>query len=157
MANDSGFISKLEQWFVDTLAALTYNSAKVFITAAVWSHQVGPFSGGMEAFTRFQPFAFVSRGDVDSAREGDYDLRQVVDIIILIGVESVADGIARYGDADHLGTNKIRDLVIAAFDKKHPGATIACDEIYYVGEMEVLDMPRRHALEMRFEANFMTV
>ena len=156
MANDGSLISQLEQWMADILAALIFNNKKVFKTAEVWKHQIAATQSGMQAFTRYQPFAFVSRRDVDSAREGGYDLRQVLEFAVLIGVESKAKGIARYGDSRHLGTSKIRDLVIAAFEKKHPGGELTCDEFYYTGEIEVFDAPKLHAVQMHFETSQLT-
>ena len=156
MANDGGLIAKLEQWLADTLAALTNNDKKVFNTAEVWKHQIAATKSGMEAFPRYEPFAFVSYQSDDAAREGDYDLRQVIEFAILIGVESKSDGVARFGDADHLGTSKIRDLVIAALDRKHPGDDLTCDEFYYTGGIEVFDSPKRHAIQMNFETSQLT-
>ena len=158
MANDGGLIAEIEQSMADTLKALTYGDgdALVFKTAEVWRHQIAATAGGAESFARFVPFAFVSYQSADAAREGDYDLRQVLEFAILIGVESTTDGLARTGDATHLGTSKIRDLVIAAFDRSCPGGDLDCDEFYYTGEMEVFDMPRRHAIEMHFECSQMT-
>lgn len=158
MANDSGLMAKLEQWFVDTLAALTDDNGKpVFKTAKVWKHQISATEGGMKAFKRYEPFAFVSYQSADAAREGGYDLRQILEFAVLIGVESKADGVARFGDANNLGTSKIRDLVIAALDRKHPGGTLNCDEIYYTGEIEIFDSPKRHAIQMNFEVSQLTV
>jgi hypothetical protein len=151
MANDGGKIALLEQWIADTLAALQNNSKDVFKTADVWKHQL---TSGAESFSKYQPFAFVSYWPMDAAREGDYDLRQVFRFSILIGLESKEDGVARIGDANHLGASKIRDLVIAAFDKVHPGGSFTCDEFYYIGETELVDSPKRYALEMHFQTNW---
>jgi len=156
MANDGSLISQLEQWMVDTLAALTFNDKNVFKTAEVWEHQIAATQSGMQAFTRYQPFVFVSRRDVDTAREGGYDLRQVLEFAVLIGVESKSKGVARHGDSRHLGTSKIRDLVIAAFEKKHPAGELTCDEFYYTGEVEVFEAPKLHAVQMHFETSQLT-
>jgi hypothetical protein len=156
MANDGSLISQIEQWMADTLAALTFNNKDVFRTAQVWKHQIAATQSGMQAFTRHQPFAFVSRRDVDSAREGGYDLRQVLEFAVLIGVESKSKGVARFGDSRHLGTSKIRDLVITCFEKKHPGGSLTCDEFYYTGEIEVFDGPKLHAVQMHFETSQLT-
>lgn len=156
MANDGGMMAKIEQWMADTLAALQSGGADVFNTAEVWKHQVGAGKGGMEAFIRYSPFAFVSYSDTDTAREGDNDLRQVLEFRILIGVTSRSAGRARFGDSGKLGTSKIRDLVIAVFDKVHPGGGLTCDEFYYTGDIEVLDAPKKHAIEMKFETSYMT-
>ena len=75
----------------------------------------------------------------------------------MIGVESKADGVARFGDANHLGTSKIRDLVITLFDRVHPGGTFNCDDFYYTGDVEVVDAPKRHAIQMTFETSQLTV
>lgn len=157
MPNDGGLIAILEQWFADQLAALELEGEAVFKTADVWHHQVAATSGGMEAFERYSPFAFVGYKSADAAREGDYDLRQVLEFAILIGVKSKEPGVARFGDANHLGTSKLRDLVIALFDRKHPGEGFGCDDIYYTGDMEVFDAPDRHAIEMTFETSFLTL
>ncbi len=157
MANDGGLMAQLEQWFADTLAALTNGGNAVFKTAEVWKHQIAASKGGIEAFGRYEPFAFVSYQSADGAREGDYDLRQVLGFAILIGVESRSVGVARFGNSNNLGTSKIRDLVIAAFDKQHPGGGLACDDIYYTGEIEVFDSPKRHCIQMNFETSYLTV
>lgn len=157
MANDGGLIAKLEQWMVDTLAALTSGGANVFRTVETWKHQISASKGGMEAFARYEPFAFVAYQSTDSAREGDHDLRQVLEFVVLIGVQSKVDGVARFGDANNLGTSKIRDLVITAFDKKRPSdAEITCDEFYFTGDVEVIDSPKKHAIEMTFEVSQLT-
>ena len=154
--NDGGLIAKLEQWLADTLKALTWgeDNMLVFKTADVWKHQVGATEGGLETSERYQPFAFSSYQSGNSAREGDNDLRQIPSFAILIGVSSKEDGVARFGDATHLGTSKIRDLVINALDKKRPdGTDITCDEFYYIDEIEVLDQPKRHWIQMNFEVS----
>jgi hypothetical protein len=160
MANDGGLVAKLEQWLADTLAALTYgdDDALVFKTADVWKHQVAATEGGVEAGDRFAPFAFASYQSGNSAREGDNDLRQIPTFAILIGVTSKENGVARFGDATHLGISKIRDLIINALDKKRPdGTDITCDEFYYMEEIEILDQPKRHWIQMNFEVSQITV
>ncbi len=157
MANDSGLMAKLEQWMADTLAALTSGGEAVFKTADVWKHQVAVTAGGIEAFERYAPFAFVAYQSTDTAREGDNDLRQVLEFAVLIGVVSKSKGVARTGNTRNLGTSKIRDLVIAAFDQQRPDdVSIVCDEFYYTGGAEVLDSPKRHALQMNFEVSQLT-
>jgi len=156
MANDSGLMAKIEQWMADQLTALTDSGNDVFRTAEVWKHQISAGQAGMEAFTRYQPFAFVSYQSADAAREGGYDLRQVLEFAVLIGVESKSDGVARFGDANHLGTSKIRDLVITLFDRKHPAGGLTCNEFYYTGEIEIFDSPKRHAIQMNFETSQLT-
>jgi len=156
MANDGGLIATLEQWFADQAAALVYGGAAVFKTADIWRHQVDPIEGGAEKFDGVEPFFFVSYIDDESAREGDNDLRQVLTFAILVGCAAKAPGAARFGDAAHLGTSKIRDLLIALFDRNHPGGSFACDEIYYAGATTVVADARRHAIQMKFETSFLT-
>ena len=157
MANDGGLMAKLEQWMADTLAALTSGGAAVFKTADTWKHQIAAGAGGMDAFDRYEPFAFVSYQSDDSAREGDNDLRQVLEFAVLIGVVSKSSGVARSGYRRNLGTSKIRDLVVAAFDQQRPDdESIKCDEFYYTGGFEVVDSPKCHALQMNFEVSQLT-
>ncbi|MGD0077034.1 MAG: hypothetical protein ABSB91_00250 [Sedimentisphaerales bacterium] len=158
MANDGGLVAILAQWLADTLKVLTYgdDDTLVFKTVDIWKHQVGITESGMEASLRYFPFAFVGAGDEDTAREGDNDLRRIFDFKIIVGVDSKEDGVALWGDANHLGTSKIRDLVIAAFDKKRPdGTNITCDEFYYAGGLELLDQPKRHWIRLTFEVSQM--
>ena len=158
MVNDGGLIAKLEQWFADQLAALQYDNALVFKTAEVWKHQIAAISAGTEAFDRYQPFAFVSFLTTEGAREGSYDLRQVLEFAIVLGVKGAADGVARFGDANNLGISKIRDLVIDLFDKKRPTSEdFTCDEIYYTGDFPIVDLPRHYAIQMSFEVSQLTV
>jgi hypothetical protein len=157
MSNDGGLISQLEQWFADELAALESGGEKVFRTADIWKYQIAAVKGGLESFERYAPFAFVSYLSADGAREGDYDLRQVLEFAIVLGVQSKAEGVARFGDANNLGIGKIRDLVINLFDKQHPGGELKCDEIYYTGEIPLADAPKVFAVQMHFETSFLTV
>lgn len=158
MANDGGLIAKLEQWLADTLAAMILDGSNVFKTADVWRHQVAATSAGFEAFDRWEPFAFVAYEGADAAREGDYDLREVLRFAILIGVESRSKGVARTGNGNNPGISRIRDLVIAALDRQRPtDGTITCDEFNYTGDIEIIDSPRRHAIEMHFEVNQLTI
>jgi len=154
MSNDGGFIALLEAWFAAQLAALAYGGKLVFTKVDVWRHQVAATKAGVEAFDRVAPFAFPSWAGTDVKREGGYDLCQVPGISILIGTTSVADGDARTGTSAKLGISKIHDLVIALFDKKHPGGGLTCDEIYYIGTIELLDAPKAHLIEMRFEISY---
>ena len=156
MANDGGLIATLEASFVATLAALEYEDALVFKTAEHWKHQVGATGGGLDAFLRYAPFAFVGYTGTDSAREGGHDLREILTISILIGTYNDLPGVARIGDADHLGVSKLRDLVIAAFESKTPSGDLGCDEIYYVGEKVAVNSDKRFAIEMAFEVSKIT-
>jgi len=156
MAYDGGLIANIENWFVLQLAALTNGGKKVFTKADVWRSQIAATKAGFEAFSRYTPFAFVKYQPAKPDREGDYDLRQVIRIAIAIGVESKVAGDARIGNSNKLGISKIRDLVIGLFDSVHPGGGLECDDFYYVGEAEAFESPKRYAIEMYFEANYVT-
>lgn len=151
-----GVVMAIEQFIVDTLKALKYNGADVFKTVDSWKWQIGADAGGLQAFGAYSPFAFVAYESPSSGREGGYALKQVLKFAVTIGVESKAAGVARCGDANHLGTSKIRDLIIAALDGSHPGAGVACDPLYYKYEAEPVDSATRHAIDMFFEANMVT-
>jgi len=155
MANDGGLIATLEKWFADQLAALLNGGELVFKTADVWRHQVSASKGGVEAFKRYAPFAFVSYQSDRSAREGDRDLREILEFAVFIAVVSKSDSDARTGNAVKLGTSRIRDLVITLFDRQHPGGSFDCDEIYYTGSIEVVDSAKAHAIQMTFETSRM--
>ncbi len=152
---DSGITSQLEAWFATQLAQITDSGRTVFRTAEVWKHQVAATSGGMEAFDRYAPFAFVSVSGTTPAREGDYDLREIFETTILIGQSASSPGVARFGSTRTHGTGSLRDLVVAAFDRQVPESSLACDEIYLTDEGEVLDAPKAHAIELVFQTSRM--
>jgi hypothetical protein len=156
MANDGGLIALLEAWMVTVLDALQSGGANVFRNVDVWKHQVKVGGSGAESFTEYQPFAFVAYLEADGVREGGDDLREILEFGVMIGIESVEAGVARIGDDDNLGISKIRDLVIAAFDRKHPGGTLTTDEFYYTGDTKLVDTPKRCSIEMYFECSKMT-
>ena len=157
MANDGGMLAKLEQRIADTLAALQVDEADVFKTADVWKHQIAVGRSGVESFDGLEPFAFAAYSRVDADRQGDYDLRQIFEFAVLIGVGSKEAGVCRMGDGSSLGTSKIRELVIAALDGVHPGDGFSCDEFKYVGEVEFIDLPKKHAIEMHFQIPWINV
>jgi len=154
--NDGGMTARLEERMTAILAALTYNGSPVFKTADIWKHQIAATAGGLDAMERFDRFAFAAYNGADGGREGDYDLRQALRFSVLFGCVSVEDGIARTGDASHLGTSKIRELIIAAFDKVHPGAAFNTDEWFYEDEVEIVDMEKKHAIQMNFSINWLS-
>jgi len=158
MALDDGMISKIEAYFVAQLRALEYDDNKVFRDANDsvdhWKFQLAGGKGGLEAFERFAPFAFVSYMETDSAREGGKDLRQIPTIDVLIGVSNKYPGVARLGDATTLGCSKIRDLVIALFENVQP-TDIACDEIRYISDIITVETEKLFAMQLKFELSFM--
>lgn len=140
---------------VDTLKTIKINGADVFKTVDVWKHQIGAGAGGMDAFDGLAPFAFPAYEPPSGEREGG-SLKQVLRFSVSIGAASKQAGVCRCGDAQHLGTSKLRDLVIAALDNSHPGSSVACDQIYYQNEVELVNSPNRHAIDMYFQANMIT-
>jgi len=148
MPSDGGLTSQIELYIVGVLAALKYDGEDVFKTSEQYLDQLFASQGGLEKFDSFAPFAFVAYQDANSSRQGDYDLKQELRFNILIGAKSREGGIARTGDANHPGISKIRDLVIAALDKTHPG--VACDDIYYDSEFKLVDKPKQQAMQLNF-------
>ena len=157
MANDGSIPSLIEAAIVAKIDAIRVSLAPVFKTVAVWSHQIAPEASGAEAFARFAPFAFVAYQPEYPGREGDGDLRLAYEFAVVIGQVSSADGVVRFGDATHPGTNLLEDLVIAALDNVHPGAGIACDDLRFAGSTLIVDAPRKRAIQMSFKANRMVV
>ena len=154
MPSDGGVTSELEVAMVAILKVLQHNDENVFKTVEQWDEQLDAKNGGLEKFDGYAPFAFVKFGDAGSNRLGGYDLEQKLRVSVAIGTKSKSAGIARTGDADHLGISKIRDLVIAAFDKIHPGGELTCESIYYDGEYKLVDQPKRQAQQMNFEIGY---
>lgn len=152
MAIEKGMTASIEDFIAQTLAALQYEGSAVFKAAEVWMHQL---TSGAESFTAFSPFAFIAYWPADAAREGDFDLRQVLRFSVLIGAESKVDGIARRGDSTHVGISRIRDLVIDALDGVHPGDGFNCDELEFFSETEMVDTPKRYATELHFRCNWL--
>lgn len=151
----NGITAAIEQFLVDTLKVLKYDGKTVFKTVDRWRWQIGANEGGLETFDALAPFAFAAYEPPSGQCQGG-DLQQILKFSITFGTASKQAGICRCGDANHLGTSKIRDLIIAALDKSHPGSSIACDPIYYQDEAELVDSANRHAIDMFFTTNFIT-
>lgn len=153
MAYEKGITAQIEDWMVTVLTALTADSKAVFKTCAPWQHQL---TAGAQSFGGKSPFAFVGHSpNAAPQREGGYDLCQVLRFEVIYGQDSSTDGIARRGDSNHLGTSRMRDLIIAALDETHPGDGFACDDFYLAGEYEFVDAARYHQASLVFEAKFM--
>jgi len=144
-----GITAQIEDWMVSVLAALTYSDAAVFKTAEAWQHQLESFT---ESFDRVEPFAFVGHSPNRPDRAGGYDLSESLQFEVIYGVTSKAKGVARRGDANHLGASKIRDLIIDALDGQHPGEGFDCDDFYLTDELEYLDAPKKYAGGLIFAA-----
>ena len=157
MAHDNSKASLIEAAIVELIAAIQWNGDDAFKTVAVWSDQIAPGKAGMESFARFTPFAFVAYEPEFPGREGDGDLRLSMGFSVVIGQVAASDGVARYGDATHPGTNVLEDLVIAALDNVHPGTGIACDDLQFAGSSVIADLERKRAIQMSFKANRMAV
>lgn len=153
----SGQLGQLIQVVADKLDALQYNGSTVFKTADRWRHQVSFRQGGIQDFGRYAPFAFVGYMSCDAGREGGYDLKQTFLLAVLIGQEHRTPGVACWGDSTHLGTSKIRELVIEALDQVHPGASFDCDDMEYDGEEEWVDNETMHGIRLYFRVPSMAV
>ncbi len=152
MAKIKGMTAKLIEWMASILAALKDADGElVFKEAERYEHQL---ESGLESFTSHAPFAFVSTFPADPGREGDYDLKDILQFAVLIGVESKKPGIAFYGDDNNLGASRIRDLVIKTLEDKHPGEGYACGELEFFGETEMADTPKRYATELHYRCNW---
>lgn len=153
MAKTKGMTALIEDWLVTTLTALTDNeSVEVFRTVKPYYGQLN--EKGLEGFLGKSPFAYISYFPANPEYEGDGDLNDKLRFSILIGIESKEDGIAKRGDDTHLGASRIRDLIIAAIDKQHPGAGFECDELRFNGETEWADTPKKYATELFFVCNW---
>ena len=155
MVKEKGMTAKLEDAIAAVLAALTYDGEDLLKTAEAWEHQI-ELANMHETIPRYAPFAFVGYAPVNPQREGDYELNEQLRIEILYGVSSSAPGVARRGDDNHVGASLIRDLIIAAVEDLHPGATFDCDEFEYSGEVEYIDSPRAYLGGLRFVANWLS-
>lgn len=166
MSSDAGMMGRIEDWFISQLAALTYDGNLVFkkrvnqkteVNVDHWKHQIASGQSGIESFERFAPFAFVKWQPFDHVnREGGYDLNQKIRIAIAIGQASKDMGVARFGSSRVIGTSLMHSLIIGLLEGKHPGVGFTCDDFYYAGDVESVDHPKRHGLEMYFEANYIT-
>lgn len=154
---DTGQLAKLAAAIVDTLAAIEVDSVSVFKTTGLWKHQITLKAAGPADFGRYAPFAFVGYMGVNAGREGGYDLKQTFKLVIMIGQDSKEPGVACWGDATHLGTSRLRELVIEALDCRGPGAGFASDDIEYDGEVEWIDNETEHGIQMYFDVPSMAV
>jgi len=154
MANDGSQASILETWIAQQLAAITVEEVVVFRTAEVWAWQIDPRQSGEQAFLQYAPFAFVGHiPDYDAARQGDFDLSRDLQLAVMIGQTAKQKGVARHGDADTLGTNRLAELVIATLDRQRP-ADAACliDSLRYTGALQVLETPHSSMVQLEFKA-----
>ena len=152
MANDGGIMALIEVKVAEALAALQHSGAAVFKTAEVWNYQIYSDKGGVDKFVSYAPFAFVAFQPPDSAREGGYDLREKLVFAVAIGTASKKRGVARIGDATHLGISMIYDLTIKSLDGFAPDG-IECDPLYFAGSELTVETPRAYAMELYFAVN----
>jgi len=151
--------------FADTSASIATSIQDAVITRLIamdlfrtvdrWKHQIGAADSGSESFNQYAPFAFVKCTPATENREGDYDLRRTFNVAIAIGGESKDIDVARSGSATELGVLKMADLIIKELDNTHPGEAIACDDMHLVAEEESIDRPKKYAMELMFEINYM--
>ncbi|MFA7484842.1 MAG: hypothetical protein WCZ89_02290 [Phycisphaerae bacterium] len=155
MPGDGGLIVTLADWMVTQLAALQYNGSAVFAISDLFRHQLRAAQGGLEGIEK-TPVCYVDYMNSDSAREGDNALREILEFDVLVVTKSKEIAVAKWGDDSHIGISKIRDLVIALFDKQRPDAVeIDCDEFYYAGDNLTIDTPNLSGVQMRFEVSRM--
>ncbi|MFA5187043.1 MAG: hypothetical protein WC551_11225 [Patescibacteria group bacterium] len=119
-----------------------------------WLGQIGIGNSGIESFDRFAPFAFVQAEPRRVKREGGHDANIRIELSILFGQSSLEPYICRLGDATHVGTSRMMEKIFLAFDNWHPGSGIVCDEFYLADIVENCGQPKKHGLQMIFEANW---
>jgi len=152
MANDGSIMVQVEKFIADRLASLVKpDESKVFKKAVAWDYQIDPTKGGIEAFVKYAPFAFVSFLPPDFTRQGDYDLDEKLIFCIALGTVSGKDGVARKGDADNYGISKLYDLTVAAIDRVHPGVT-GCNDLHIFDTALVSETKRSYCLQLYFES-----
>lgn len=140
----NGLVTAIETAFIDDLKAFN-----IFKTVEHWRHQISSGQGGVEAFDKYAPFAFVSYSPpAESSREGDGDLNQHLRFGIAIGARSKEAGAARV--LVHLW----RIMVIAFFDRWHPGEGFGCDDFYFDGDEVQIDSEHRYAMNIYFKGNY---
>lgn len=139
-----GLITAIEKAFIDDLK--TFN---IFKTIDHWKHQISAGQGGVEAFDKYAPFAFVSYAPpADSSREGDGDLNQHLRFGIALGARSKEAGAARV--LVHLW----RDSLVPSFDRWHPGEGFGCDDFYFDDDQVQIDTDHRYSMNIYFKANY---
>lgn len=117
-----------------------------------WLGQIGIADGGIASFGRYSPFAFVRTSLLRTEREGGYDANVRISLDIAVGQQSEFGGIARIGDATHVGINRIFEKVFLAIDNWHPGSGIACDPFYLTDTVENVMTDKQAGLQLHFEA-----
>ena len=60
----SGVTAGIEQAISNKLKTLRVGDSDVFLTAEPWNYQTAASEGGIEAFTKYTPFAFVRNGQI---------------------------------------------------------------------------------------------
>ena len=162
--HDNGMIARLEYWAAARLAGLTDGEGLLFKTAAPWRYQVDLAGSGAESFDRYAPFAFVKVNAIEPTREGDYDLNLRLELTVCIGQTARADGDARLGNATLPGCSALADRVRAAFEGVHPNDDIdegedafGCDNFYFAGLFDRVEEPKRHAMQLQFECNYLAI
>lgn len=155
---DTGQMAQLANRIVAILGALEKDvDTPVFKTVALWRHQISFDKAGPKNFPAYAPFAFVGYMRCNGSREGGYDLKQDFELVVLIGESSHVPGLACWGDATHLGTSRLRELVIAAVDQVHPGSGFESDGMEYLDEEEWVDNLTDHGIRQYYKVPSMAV
>jgi hypothetical protein len=148
MAHELGIKTKIEDYMAAVLVALQSDGKDIFKKAEPWSDQLTSLA---ESVLGKSPFAYVGSYSGPADRAGDFDLTRNLQFSILIGLQYKQPGVARRGDATHIGAGTIEELVIAALDKKHPGGNLDCDDMEYQGSEELLDTGKKYIFQMNFK------
>lgn len=156
MANDGSIMVTVEQAIADILAALEVgvdpDNKPVFKTAAVWDYQIAPGNGGIEAFVKYAPFAFVAFLAPEGKREGDYDLNEQLVFAVALGTVSKGVGDARKGDAKNFGISRLYDETIKALDRKDVSDGL-CGDLSFFDSEKLLETSKSYCLQLYFKAS----
>ncbi len=153
MANDGSIASQVEDWIVAQIQAIQVDALNVFEAAEVgpWN---GTQSGDVKAFAA-ELFAnsrdlvarvFYARDSVVTLEAGD--IRRRPQFVVLVGIANKRPAVARRGDADYIGTNRIAELLKEALHNKQPmdatpkpitNGPMTVDLTNYVGSEVVLN------------------
>lgn len=158
MAHDNGTMTKLEEYVVAILSALTdADGEAIFKTVEHWNGQIASGGSGLASFDKFAPFAFISCYHERPDFEGDRDLKQSFIIAVAIGQSGKDLVEARIGSDRQLGCSMLHDLVIDALNDTHPGEGVQTENLYYDGAQLIINGDKKYAEQIEFKADYITV
>lgn len=160
MANDGGTVALIEEAVINLFSPMKKPASgeTVFKQGSVdyFKWQIGATEGGLEAIQQHAPFMFISyQPPIEGNRQGG-SLEQTLRFAVTIGQHHKEPGVARVGNDQVLGISKMRDIVIAALDKWHPGEAIACNPFYYVDEILQVHTRNHFVIDLIFECKLIT-